>query len=193
MILNPRSVFKADRSACYSRLLKEWKILHQKRLRGLCIAWYSILRALKHYWFVFFRFFFKSHAKEVISLFWDENKTLQVSHVRWFGPQGAVITTVFLTLWLAGHWRCDRGRKSINNGVLTGNLVPRAHVPFGQHQDTELWNNQQARSLEPTRLLLLNFDTTVLSKPDFDFHSFSSAYWMHLWNLSTSALSLDAI
>ena len=21
------------------------------------------------------------------------------------------------------------------------NLVPRAHVPFGQHQDTELWNN----------------------------------------------------
>ena len=26
------------------------------------------------------------------------------------------------------------------------NLVPRAHVPFGQHQDTELWNSQQARS-----------------------------------------------
>ena len=24
----------------------------------------------------------------------------------------------------------------------TLNLVPRAHVPFGQHQDTELWNNQ---------------------------------------------------
>ena len=22
------------------------------------------------------------------------------------------------------------------------NLVPRAHVPFGQHRDTELWNNQ---------------------------------------------------
>ena len=22
------------------------------------------------------------------------------------------------------------------------NLVPIAHVPFGQHQDTELWNNQ---------------------------------------------------
>ena len=22
------------------------------------------------------------------------------------------------------------------------NLFPRAHVPFGQHQDTELWNNQ---------------------------------------------------
>ena len=30
--------------------------------------------------------------------------------------------------------------------VLSDNLVPRAHVPFGQHQDTELWNNQQARS-----------------------------------------------
>ena len=26
--------------------------------------------------------------------------------------------------------------------VGSGNLVPRAHVPFGQHQDTELWNNQ---------------------------------------------------
>ena len=22
------------------------------------------------------------------------------------------------------------------------NLVPRVHVPIGQHQDTELWNNQ---------------------------------------------------
>ena len=29
---------------------------------------------------------------------------------------------------------------------------------------------------ESTCLLLLNFDTTVLSKPDFDFPSFSSAY-----------------
>ena len=26
--------------------------------------------------------------------------------------------------------------------TLLPNLVPRAHVPFGQHQDTELWNNQ---------------------------------------------------
>ena len=25
---------------------------------------------------------------------------------------------------------------------LCPNLVPRAHVPFGQHQDRELWNNQ---------------------------------------------------
>ena len=25
---------------------------------------------------------------------------------------------------------------------LMNNLIPRAHVPFGQHQDTELWNNQ---------------------------------------------------
>ena len=28
-----------------------------------------------------------------------------------------------------------RGRDSFN-------FVPRAHVPFGEHQDTELWNNQ---------------------------------------------------
>ena len=26
--------------------------------------------------------------------------------------------------------------------VANANLVPRAHVPFGQHRDTELWNNQ---------------------------------------------------
>ena len=25
---------------------------------------------------------------------------------------------------------------------MANNLVARAHVPFGQHQDTELWNNQ---------------------------------------------------
>ena len=31
----------------------------------------------------------------------------------------------------------------------SSNLVPRAHVPFGQHQDTELWSNQQARSQSP--------------------------------------------
>ena len=30
-----------------------------------------------------------------------------------------------------------------------GNLVSRAHVPFGQHQDTKLWNNQQPRSQSP--------------------------------------------
>ena len=26
--------------------------------------------------------------------------------------------------------------------IPLGNLVPRAHVSFGQRQDTELWNNQ---------------------------------------------------
>ena len=26
--------------------------------------------------------------------------------------------------------------------LFRANLVPRADVPFGQHQDTELWNNQ---------------------------------------------------
>ena len=29
-----------------------------------------------------------------------------------------------------------------NMTLIWANLVPRAHVPFGQHQDTELWNNQ---------------------------------------------------
>ena len=31
------------------------------------------------------------------------------------------------------------------NSNFSRNLVPRAHVPFGQHQDTELWNNQLPR------------------------------------------------
>ena len=29
-----------------------------------------------------------------------------------------------------------------NRNLCPRNLVPRAHVSFGQHQDTELWNNQ---------------------------------------------------
>ena len=29
------------------------------------------------------------------------------------------------------------------------NLVPRAHVSFGQYRDKELWNNQQSRSQSP--------------------------------------------
>ena len=33
-------------------------------------------------------------------------------------------------------------RNVILENDLNINLVPRAHVPFGQHQDTELWNNQ---------------------------------------------------
>ena len=38
------------------------------------------------------------------------------------------------------------------------------HVPFGQHQDMELWNNQQARSQSPHEcLLLLKFDTAEYS------------------------------
>ena len=46
------------------------------------------------------------------------SKTLEV-----FGPQGAIITTVFLTLWLAGHWGCVRRWKSLNNGIGTSGIV----------------------------------------------------------------------
>ena len=73
------------------------------------------------------------------------------------------------------------------------NLVPRTQVPLGQHQHTELWNNQQARSQSPRVFCFQKFDTAVLSKPNFDFPSFSSAYWMPLWNVCTSTLSLDAM
>ena len=33
-------------------------------------------------------------------------------------------------------------RSPFNTTPSLANLVPRAHLPFGQHQDTELWNNQ---------------------------------------------------
>ena len=38
----------------------------------------------------------------------------------------------------------DNTGEEFRHAYLSGNsnLVPRAHVPFGQHQDTELWNNQ---------------------------------------------------
>ena len=46
---------------------------------------------------------------------------------------------------VASHPRWINGEKGYvtpQPGLQMGNLVPRAHVPFGQHQDTELWNNQ---------------------------------------------------
>ena len=39
-------------------------------------------------------------------------------------------------------YSCAVRRMSYKMGSVSSNLVPRAHVPFGQHQDTELWNNQ---------------------------------------------------
>ena len=43
----------------------------------------------------------------------------------------------------------DTSYRELWANVSLDNLAPRAHVPFGQHQDTELWNNQQARSQSP--------------------------------------------
>ena len=40
-------------------------------------------------------------------------------------------TTKNLLYWPAEVW----------DFLVETNLVPRAHVSFGQHQDTELWNN----------------------------------------------------
>ena len=102
------------RSSCYSRLLKQGKILHQKDLRGLCAAKYSILRALTH-WFVLFLSILS--PKEVISPFWMRTRP---SCKIWPTIQCAVITSVFLVLWSAGHLGCVWGGKSINNGVITG-------------------------------------------------------------------------
>ena len=46
----------------------------------------------------------------------------------WFWSQSIVFTKPFKT--------------EMSLDLARGNLVPRAHVPFGQHQDTELWNNK---------------------------------------------------
>ena len=50
--------------------------------------------------------------------------------------------------WLRKRKENSAHTQKIGSGQ-SSNLVPRAHVPFGQHQDTELWNNQQARSQSP--------------------------------------------
>ena len=33
-------------------------------------------------------------------------------------------------------------RATCRRDAFDVDLIPRAHVPFGQHQDTELWNDQ---------------------------------------------------
>ena len=72
--------------------------------------------------------------------------------------------------WNHNWW----GRECVKSLPRLLNLVPRAHVPFGQHQDTGLWNTSTISFPEPSCLLLLKFDTAVLSKPNFDFPSFFS-------------------
>ena len=56
-----------------------------------------------------------SFLKQSILLFWDHSCMLRT-----------------FALIVSAHRYCAR---------KFTNLVPRAHVPFGQHQDTELWNN----------------------------------------------------
>ena len=40
-----------------------------------------------------------------------------------------------------------------SNIFADDNLVPRAHVPFGQHQDTELWNQLWKNQFPETKIL----------------------------------------
>ena len=44
-------------------------------------------------------------------------------------------------------------RKTFGKRLVNYNLVPRAHVPFGQHQDTKLWNNQFPETDPETKIL----------------------------------------
>ena len=43
---------------------------------------------------------------------------------------------------LAPDPNCGQTSEHARECGCDDNLVPRAHVPFGQHQGTELWNNQ---------------------------------------------------
>ena len=36
----------------------------------------------------------------------------------------------------------EKNKTTLNNDMFAINLIPRAHVSFGQWQDAELWNNQ---------------------------------------------------
>ena len=73
--------------------------------------------------------------------------------------KGWVILLFFLLFFWGGGWgdwqifdTINNKGNSLNASYASGtlnNLVPRADVPLGQHQDTELWNNQQALSQSP--------------------------------------------
>ena len=55
-----------------------------------------------------------------------------------------VICITFFVMRASKHGPAIRAGSKIECVELCNfrNLVPRTHVPFGQHQDTELWNNQ---------------------------------------------------
>ena len=44
---------------------------------------------------------------------------------------------------------CLESQSNFQMFPLFSNLIPKAHMPFGQHQDTELCNNEQSRSQSP--------------------------------------------
>ena len=61
-----------------------------------------------------------------------------------------------------------RQNSAKQNERPNANLVPRAPLSFGQHQDAELWNNQQSRSQSPrvfcfSILILLLFQSQILT------------------------------
>ena len=93
-----------------------------------------------------------------------------------------------LSAWTTSRMRKVGSRRSSSSISNFVNLVPRAHVSFGQHQDMKLWNNHQAPEL--SCLLVLKFDTAVLSKWSFDFPSLpvcieylcgTHPHRLHLW------------
>ena len=99
----------AHRSSCYSRLLKQGKFFTRK-------IWED--SALPNIPFL-------GHVISPLGM------RTRPSCKIWPTIQRVMITTVFLTLWSAGHLGCVWGRKRINNGVITGEIfwpgTSRAH------------------------------------------------------------------
>ena len=64
------------------------------------------------------------------------------------GPQYAMITTVFLTLWLAGHWGCIWEWKSLNNSMRTGGIFASICLKYAKFPPDCIfvadWKNQRS-------------------------------------------------
>ena len=63
-------------------------------------------------------------------------------------------SVVSLHMYIAGSYsaslcRFHHGLAWYGPWYVARNLIPRAHMPFGQHHDTELCNNEQSRSQSP--------------------------------------------
>ena len=72
------------------------------------------------------------------------------------------------------------------------NLVPRAHVPFGQHQDPELWNNQDFRTSGFTTHAWLGLYDVEASRDKVDVDTFHKGIQYALERLGKSKFDFES-